>query len=542
VKNQNGSRGKFGGPAVRRWLPPLAVLLVGVLFLTLILTGQMSLSGKPSRDFLIVLATTQLLFYIWVRAYSRLSLSRQIATLAVFVGLQVGLYFSVRLDGFAGDGRPIWTWWWTPMPQESFANSSKQRISSPATADAPIDLSTTSQWDFPGFRGRDRTGRTEPVALSTDWENSPPRQLWKQPIGSGWSSFAVVGEYCVTQEQRRDEETIVCYELRTGHELWIHRDRAHFYEATGGEGPRATPTIARGRVYALGATGILNCLDGGSGQRLWSVNVLTDNKVDNRIFGMAGSPLVVGSMVIVSPGGKESSLVAYDTARGEPIWKAGDAGASYSSPQLAELCDSSQVLSFNAEGLFAHDLADGQVLWSIPWVSNPAERNNVCQPMTIAGSPGSGADWVFLSSGYGMGSALLEISRAGDRFSVQERWRNQLLKAKFSSVVVHNGHVYGLDNAVLTCLELSTGQRRWKGGHYGYGQLILVGSLLLVQLESGQVALVDASPDSFHERARFAALDGRTWNHPAVAGRYLLIRNDRQAACYELPLETDVRP
>ncbi|MEX2026621.1 MAG: PQQ-binding-like beta-propeller repeat protein [Pirellulaceae bacterium] len=513
---------------------PLAVVVAGVLSLTLILTGHLSISGIPSRDFLIVLGVTQVLFYVWVRGFSRLSLARQIVTLAVFFSLQACLCFSVRLDGFAGDGRPIWTWWWTPTPHESFVESPRKRANP-----QKIDLRQSSAADYPGFRGRDRTGRAEPVLLSTDWKKFPPRQLWKQPIGSGWSSFAVVGDYCVTQEQREEYETTVCYELKTGREVWSHSDRAHFFEHTSGDGPRATPTIAGGRVYALGATGILNCLDGSSGKRLWAVNVLTDNKLDNRIFGMTGSPLVVGGMVIVSPGGRGSSLVAYDAGTGKPIWKGGDADASYSSPQLAELCDSREVLSFNAEGLFAHDLAGGHVLWSVPWVSNPAERNNVCQPVAIPGPDGSQTDWVFLSSGYGMGSAVLEINRLGDRFSVRERWRNQLLKAKFSSVVVRNGHVYGLDNAILTCIEFSTGRRCWKGGHYGYGQLILVGSLLLVQLESGQVALVDASPETFRERARFTALDGRTWNHPVIAGRYLLVRNDRQAACYELPLESD---
>jgi outer membrane protein assembly factor BamB len=143
---------------------------------------------------------------------------------------------------------------------------------------------------------------------------------------------------------------------------------------------------------------------------------------------------------------------------------------------------------------------------------------------------------VFISSAYDKGSALFEILRNGDEFSTRTRWQNRRLKAKFSSVVTHRGYVYGLDNAILTCLDLATGRRQWKGGHYGYGQLILAGEHLLVQLESGEVALVEASPRAFREVARLEALAERTWNHPVVAGRFLLVRNDREAACFALPV------
>jgi len=151
--------------------------------------------------------------------------------------------------------------------------------------------------------------------------------------------------------------------------------------------------------------------------------------------------------------------------------------------------------------------------------------------------PGFGrekVDCIFISSGYGKGSALLEIRRLDGRFSFHKRWGNRNLKAKFSSVVIHEGCVYGLDGSILTCIDLKTGQRHWKAGRYGYGQLILVGSTLIIQLESGEIALVKASPHSHQELARFGALDGRTWNHPVLAGRHLLVRNDREAACYEL--------
>ena len=537
------------------WSTPLVFILASVLAFVAIHAGWFCVSGIPTRDVLVILGTMEVGVYLWVRMYSGLKLWRQIQVLCLFVSLQAAVHLMVRLDGFTGDARPIWTWRWTKTPQQRFAESRQEQQLAESTPSqsrgrgTPPDLARTTPWDSPGFRGQDRSGAMAAKELATDWRAHSPRLLWQHPVGSGWSTFAVVGDYCVTQEQRQEDEAVVCYEVQSGREIWEHRDRAHFYEATGDEGPRATPTIHQGRVYSLGATGILNCLEGSSGHPVWSVNILEDSGAPNRLFGMAGSPLVADvsareqkTLVIVSPGGQGSALAAYDAMTGKRVWHAGDADPSYSSPHLANFTGRRQVLSFNAEGLFAHDLADGHSLWMVPWVSNPAERNNVCQPVLWSSTGRGEADSVFISSGYGMGSALFRIKPVGldedaGQFSVNEVWRNRSLKAKFSSVVLHDGHIYGLDGAALACLEVATGERKWKAGHYGYGQVVLAGSNLLVQLESGEVALVEASPDKHHEVTRFAPLSGRTWNHPVLAGNLLLVRNDREAACYELPLK-----
>lgn len=353
-------------------------------------------------------------------------------------------------------------------------------------------------------------------------------------MGRGWSSFAVAGERAVTQEQRGEYETVVCYDLQTGADTWTHRDRAAFRETMSGLGPRATPTIAGSRVYALGATGILNCLDLEPGERIWSRNILSEPPTENRLYGMCGSPLVVNELVIVCPGGKHASAAAYQCTTGRRVWADGNAESSYSSPQFAKLAGRPQVLNFSAEGLYSHNLKTGKVLWSFPWVSNPAEKNNVCQPVPLPGS-GTGPDSVLISSGYGQGCARLDVERNAGRFTVRERWSNGNLKSKFSSIVVHDGLAFGLDDGILACIDLNTGERRWKGGRYGHGQLILAGDLLLVQAEQGDVACVEVTSDGYRELARHPALDDRTWNHPALAGNLLLVRNDREAACYELP-------
>jgi outer membrane protein assembly factor BamB len=523
-------------PALRNRLIPLGLGLLGCLLIMGIHAGWWKLSNRAANDFLWTLAATNFLVYAWICTFSGWQLNTQIVVVAAIVAAQAALHQTVRLEGFAGDGRPMWTWKWNPRPQQEFAEQQRRaKQEAKPLAETPVDLATTLPTDYPGFRGADRTGIVMGAPLQADWETHPPRLLWKQPVGAAWSSFAIVGDFAVTQEQRGEHEATVCYELRTGRERWVHEERASFYEVTSGEGPRATPTIYGGRVFSLGATGILNCLDGATGKPIWTIDILKDNNTTNLRFGVTGSPLITANTVIVNPGGRGSSLAAYDLETGKRIWRAGNAGASYSSPQLATLCGQAQVLDFNADGLFAHDLETGTPLWNVPWISNPAERNNVCQPVVLPGFDKEGADCIFLASGYGMGCALLEVQKHNNQFEVTERWRNRNLKAKFSSVVVHEGHVYGLDEAILTCLDLATGKRCWKGGRYNYGQLLLAGSTLLVQLESGEIALVKASPESFQELTRFAALSDRTWNHPALSGPILLVRNDRAAAAFELP-------
>jgi outer membrane protein assembly factor BamB len=521
-------------PALHSWLVPLGIIAVSITLIVAIHAGWLRFTIMPGNDFLITLAAMNFLVYAWVRTFSQWSINAQIIAIVALVAAQAGVHQLVRLDGFAGDGRPIWTWSWRPTPQQVLAEHQQRAVKVKPKEKQVIDLKITTPFDSPGFRGNDRDGiaRSEPLAL--DWQINAPRKLWRQPIGGGWSSFAVVGDYCVTLEQRGEHEATVCYELKTGREVWSHLEKARFYEATSGEGPRATPTIHGGRVYSLGATGIFNCLNGATGKPRWTVNILTDNTAENRLFGVTGSPLIVGQMVIVNSGGRGSSLAAYDIDTGERIWEAGNSGASYSSPHFADLCGVKQILDFNADGLCAHDLATGKPLWDVPWISNPAERNNVCQPAVLHNVAGQSGDFVFIASGYGMGCALFEINKRVEQFQVTERWRNRNLKAKFSSVVLHDGHIYGLDEAILTCIEVATGRRCWKGGRYNYGQLILAGESLVVQLETGKVALVEATPKEFHEHGRFAALGARTWNVPVLAGRYLLVRNDREAACYEL--------
>jgi outer membrane protein assembly factor BamB len=503
----------------------VALVLVSFVGIVAVQLADVSVFDDLEADLILAVGATQLGVIFWGVELWRVCLAWAKRTMAL-----LGLESSLAIIVFIGIP------WHVVVSNANAVRNHTEVVVNERHLGFEVNLEEISKYDSPAFRGARRDGTPTAIRLHTDWNRFPPRLLWRKPIGLGWSSFTVVGGFCVTQEQRGEFETIVCYELMTGRECWSHQDRTRFIAISGGDGPRATPAIHNGRVYALGATGNLNCLDGTRGMPIWSVNILGDSRMKNCLYGMAGSPLVIDRYVIVSPGGRGTSLVAYHNQSGQKIWSRGSAQASYSSPQPAILGGEQQVVIFNADGIYGHELTTGRIRWHYPWVSNPDERNNVCQPVILPATRGRDADLVFISSSYGKGCALLEVRRVGDRYTVQPQWSNRNLKAKFTSVVTAGDHVYGLDERILTCISLETGVRRWKRGRFGFGQLILVGGLLLIQAETGDIVLVKATPNRFMELARLAALNGRTWNHPVLAGQILIVRNDREAACFELPL------
>jgi outer membrane protein assembly factor BamB len=352
---------------------------------------------------------------------------------------------------------------------------------------------------------------------------------WRIEVGAAWSGFAVSGSRAFTQEQRGPEECVTCYDRSTGRPLWVHSDPAHYENASTGDGPRATPTIDRGQVFTLGATGILNALDAATGERQWSVDIVKDAGAIAPAHGMVSSPLVVDDLVVVSAGGENASLVAYDRHSGTRVWGAGSDPAGYTSPLLVKLDGQRQIVVVTTEHIHGHDALTGQVLWTVPFGNE--QQTNCSQPVPI------GVDRLFASTNYGTGCTLLELTREGSAWQAKPLWSKRTLQTKFCSPVVHEGYAYGLDDGILECVSLEDGRRQWKRGRFGHGQLMLVDDLLLIQAEDGHVALVAAQPQELTELSSIPALEGRTWNYPALAGSELFIRNDRQAACYELPLQ-----
>lgn len=473
----------------------------------------------------IYVLSTLWILWLWIMPMIAL---RQSVRSAVFILLLLcapAFPVLVTFDGVDGDVRPIPAWRFAGQESPSTTDRPPRR---PASASTQPD--TAEIPSFPQFLGPNRTGVIVGTNLSHDMKTHPPREQWRHTVGLGWSGFATQANRAITQEQRGEKEMVVCYEIQTGSELWVHADDIAFRSRASGDGPRATPTIVDGRVYTVGATGQFNCLELATGKRLWAVNILEDNDAENLFYGQSGSPLVVGQRVIVSPGGGNGkSLVAYGKDTGKAVWQSGNDIGGYGSPTLMTIADTRQVLMFNAPGVSAHDLETGAVLWTHPWQNS--KKTNCSQPILVA----DGENRVLVATAYGKGNCLIELSKSSDKsFAVNQLWKSRGLNTKFCSAVVRGNYAYGLDNGILVCIDLADGKRKWKNGRYGHGQVLLADDLLIIQAEKGEVAFVKASPEAFSELHRMKALGSKTWNNPALAGRFLLVRNDREAVCYEL--------
>jgi outer membrane protein assembly factor BamB len=465
-------------------------------------------------------------------ARNRQPLTRRLV-LVVVPCLTWGLFTLLRSEGLAGDGQPVLRWRWQPTAEQIYLAHLQQEEDAAAAPPSRQPL-TFRPGDWPGFRGADRDSNRRGVRIATDWYSSPPRLLWRRPIGPAWSSVAVVGDRLFTQEQVGDFEAVVSLDTVTGRTVWSHQDAARHQDGQAGAGPRATPTFSGGELFALGATGMLNCLDAATGERHWSRDIAADAGAKVPIWGFASSPLVIGDLVIVFAGGEsENTLWAYRADSGKPAWSAPAGRISYSSPQRAMIAGVEQVLFVSERGLTAYGPSSGDVLWEQRTPpGNPGIPRSV-QPHFI------GSNQVLFDAGPEAGTTLVEVTRKNGVWTPVERWLSRHLKPSFNDFVVHGNALYGFDGRVFTCIDLETGQQRWKKGRYGSGQVLLLGDqpLLLVLADSGKVALVAADPDQPHELARFQAIEGKTWNHPVIAHGRLYVRNAEEIACYELQLD-----
>ena len=504
-------------PKSIRWWPLWVVIILAILGA---LVTWISDAGHRQDKILLttmIVIGTIILGILWLLFLSEMRRRVKLLALAVIV---LGVFLSTNLfqfKGFSGDLVPIFEWRW----QE---NQTTFRPSSENTSDPQI-----SATDYPQFLGQNRNGVISTTQLKLDWESSPPKLVWRRSVGAGWSGFAIAGNSAITQEQEDDWEKVVCYELHTGDVQWSHKDNARYHAPPAGLGPRATPTISGSRVYTVGSTGILNCLDFETGEQLWTTNIFEEHEAEAPPWGVSISPLVFGEVVVVSAGG----AVAYHRETGEIAWVGYRNKSGYSSPLLTTLAGVEQIVIFNQGLVTAHEPLSGKLLWKQPW---PTSVECVSQPVPLPD------DKLLVSSGYGVGAKLFKISRNPmGEFNVSIIWETIYLKAKFTNIIYYNDYLYGLDDGIFACINPADGTRQWKRGRYGHGQTLLISDVLLVLTESGEIVLVDPNPNTHIEHARFAAVKGRAWNTPALAGDYLLVRSDQEAACYQLPtINTDI--
>ncbi len=527
----------------KRRFPPLPVwIVVGVLTVAVV---WLRVSGIVGDNAMVNVFTLLLCFsaavvlgrwFVFRSSYPRRA---RIGVLLAGLAAPLLLLAIYRVEHVSGELIPEFRLRWAPRPDQLLSKPDLDPTTGPA------DLTAVSSRDFPQFLGPERNARVDAgLVLATDWKAKPPRLLWKQPIGAGWSAFAAVNGFAVTMEQRGSEELVTCYEIATGRLVWSYGTQTRHSTVLGGVGPRSTPCIEDGRVYSLGATGTVLCLEGGTGELVWQDDLLTrygltpSEDQQNVSWGRSGSPLVVDDLLVVPAGGPAEgtrhSLIAYHKRTGAVAWQSGDRQVGYSSPAVATVAGISQILSINEDTVSGHDPQSGDVLWEHPWPGESTGPANTSQPAVVD------SERILVSKGYGGGAMMLRLSQPTENgdLIVDELWRNKrVLKTKFTNVVVHDGYLYGLSDGILECVDAADGSRQWKRGRYYHGQLLGVGNLLLVQQESGSIALVEASPAGWNELSQYPAMDGKTWNNPCLHGSYLLVRNADEACCYELPIE-----
>lgn len=480
-------------------------------------------------------------WFVWTSGYPLVI--RRFAFYGTLAILLVAI-ICLQVEEVTGNMVPHFAWRWSPRADQRLAKLEQPQAEN-------VDLKTTTPDDFPQFLGPDRTNYISQPQLSGNWESTPPRELWRRKIGAGWCAFAVVNGFAVTMEQRGADEWVTCYEVATGKPRWGHRIPALHVNTLGGTGPRATPTIADGKVYAIGATGVLRCLDGATGELLWQDDLharygMTQVQAEAfLLWGRANSPLVTDGLVIIPAGGpqpkvypgaedqsKAKTLIAYDQVTGEKKWEGGKRQISYASPEVATLDGVRQIVIVNEDTVTGNDLKTGKELWSFPW---PGTSNADASSSQAHALP---ENRLLLSKGYGGGAEIIEVKQAGGKWVVESVQKNpRVLKTKFTNVTIIGDFIYGLSDGILECVERDTLEPRWKSrqAHFGHGQVLGVGDKLLVLGEEGELALVAASPEGYQRLGQIQALEGKTWNNLCLTGKRLLVRNGQEAACYELP-------
>jgi outer membrane protein assembly factor BamB len=384
--------------------------------------------------------------------------------------------------------------------------------------------------DWPQFLGPGRDGTSSETGLLPTWPKDGPPRAWQRPIGAGFSGPVVAGDRLVLFHRVGDKEVVACLDAKTGQEHWQFAYSTSYRDQFGmDEGPRSTPLIAGEHVYTLGALGQLHCLELATGKKIWARSLNTDYQVPKGFFGVAASPLLEGNLLVLNIGGKGAGIVALDKDTGKEAWRATDHEASYSSPVAATMNGKRRVVFFTREGIVLLDPRSGEVVFSKHWRARMHASVNAASPVITD-------DLIFISACYETGAILLRVGTDG----IQELWQsNDVMSNHYTTCIQSNGYLYGFDGrqeegAKLRCVELKTRKVYWTDDHTGCGSMILAEGNLIVLNEHGQLLLVEASPNSYKEKARAQVLASPCRGPIALANGRLYARDSKNLVSWNL--------
>jgi outer membrane protein assembly factor BamB len=381
--------------------------------------------------------------------------------------------------------------------------------------------------DWPQWRGPGRDGKSAETGLLASWPAGGPRLIWKaQGLGEGYSPFAVVGSRLYTQGQQGDQQFVLALDVSTGKQLW-KTPSGRSFRIEQGNGPRGTPTIDEDRLYALASDGMLVCLEIGTGKRIWGYNIGQRFGGSVPKWGYTESPLIEGDRIFVTPGGRGASVVALNKATGDLIWKSQDDGAGYSSAVPFDAGGIRGLATLTASAAIGLDMRNGALLWRYPKVANDVA--NIATPIVYDG-------YVFVSTDYGTGCALLKLTPAGGAVEASEVYFNRDMRNHYTTSVLLGDYLYGFSSSILTAMNFKTGKVAWSDRSVGKGNCIYAEQRLYCLGEDGVAGLIDPTPAGYKEVSRFQIPRGDfpTWTPPVVANGKLYLREQDNLYCYNV--------
>ena len=378
--------------------------------------------------------------------------------------------------------------------------------------------------DWAQWRGPNRDGISQETGWLKDWPSEGLKELWRVPLGDGYSGISVVGERVYTMADEGEEEFAFCLDATTGDVVWRFKTAAKFINDRG-DGPRSAPTIDGERVFVLSASGKLYALNSKTGERLWMRDFVKEFGSKAPGWGFSTSAIIEGDLLITEVGGRDrQSIVGFNKTNGEVVWATHTDEAGYSSPIAITFNGKRQVVFLTPRTLISVNPTDGHVYWKYSW----PEGINIATPIFIP------PDKLFISASYDKGAVMVSMKADGEKIAVEEMWKNRLMRNHFNASVLLGDYLYGFDNATLKCIRVDTGEEQWVERGLGKGSLVLTDGHLIVLGEQGTLALVEASPTAYNEKARYELFDSLTWTVPTLSSRKLYVRNQEELVCLDM--------